>query len=86
VRDNRLDQYRLTNQETFLLPPGYYSLLVPQEREPSYFIRVQNLKLDETILQRSSSDGLSAAENGTETFRLQSCQRLTANFFALQSR
>jgi hypothetical protein len=82
VRDNRLEQYRLTKSgDALLLPPGYYSLLVPQEREPSYFIRVQNLKLDETILQRSSSDGLSAAENGTETFPFAVLpERLTANF------
>ncbi|MCI0442806.1 glycosyltransferase family 39 protein [bacterium] len=82
VPENRLEQYRLTKSgDALLLPPGYYSLLVPQERDPSYFIRVQNLKLDETILQRSSSDGLSAAENGTENFPFAILpERLSANF------
>lgn len=82
VRDNRLEQYSLAKSgDALLLPPGYYSLLVPQERDTSYSIRVQNLKLDETILQRSNVDGLSAAENGIETFPFAILpERLTANF------
>ncbi|HEY7160241.1 MAG TPA: hypothetical protein VH815_03235, partial [Acidobacteriota bacterium] len=80
--DSHLDQYRLTKSgDALLLPPGYYSLLVPQERDSSYSIRVQNLKLDETILQRSNIDGLSAAENGIETFPFAILpERLAANF------
>jgi hypothetical protein len=82
VPDDRLEQYRLTKSgDALLLPPGYYSLLVAEERNPSYSIRVQNLKLDQTILQRSNSDGLSAAENGTETFPFAILpERLNANF------
>lgn len=82
IPENRDEQYRLTKSGTALsLAPGYYSLQIPEERDSSYFVRVQNLKLDETILQKSNMDGLLAAGNRTENFPFAIlAERMSANF------
>ena len=45
-------RYRLFQSgTTLLLTPGYYSLELPQNHGPSFFVRIKNLKLNETILR-----------------------------------
>jgi hypothetical protein len=69
IKEDQNDQYELNKSGSALsLPPGYYSLKLPEERDPNNYISVRNLKLNETILQKSSMSALSASEKGSEFF------------------
>jgi hypothetical protein len=69
IKEDQNDEYRLKKSGSALsLPPGYYSLKIPDERNASFYIKVRNLKLNEMILQKSSMSALSAAEKSSEFF------------------
>jgi hypothetical protein len=69
IKEDQNKEFRLPKSGRALsLPPGYYSLKMPEKRDPSFYIQVRNLKLNETILQKSSMSALSAAEKNSEFF------------------
>ncbi len=69
IKEDQNDEYRLTKSGSALsLPPGYYSLKIPEKRNASFYVQVRNLKLNETILEKSSMSALSAAEKNSEYF------------------
>jgi hypothetical protein len=68
IKEDQNDQYELRKSGAISLPPGYYSLKLPEKRDPNFYIKVRNLKLNETILQKSSMSALSASEKSSEFF------------------